>query len=145
MKTTKSERDALRKRAEHKAQTQNMGIGGGQFVISARGLLRLLDDADCCEELEEERNALLLERKYAYQAYASMVVALHPSGQRISALESALRKVDEIERYDIDVDPDGVMEITRHSDFPDVDLSSYKGGEWVKWSDLNAACAEVKK
>jgi hypothetical protein len=53
--------------------------------------------------------------------------------------------VDEIERYDIDVDPDGVMEITRDSDFPDVDLSGYKGGEWVKWSDLNAACAEVKK
>lgn len=86
MKTTQEERTAYREHIDEWGE------------IPADDILKLLDDADRCAELEKARDALLLEREDAYQAYASRVVALHPSERRISDLEAALRKVDEIRR-----------------------------------------------
>lgn len=91
----------------------------------AHALREMAKLEDQCEELEEERNALLLEREDAYQAYASRVVALHPSEQRISALESALREIGALSLRGGPVDHGYIFSIV-----DDV---------------LNAACAGVKK
>jgi hypothetical protein len=61
MKTTKEERDKLRRRAESVAAKP---VGHGMMWGSAHYILRLIDDADRCEEFE----AMLTEMDESLEA-----------------------------------------------------------------------------
>jgi hypothetical protein len=81
MKTSKTERDYLR---DHANEFGSVNIVGDMAI-------RLLDDADRAEDLERKQNAKDVADGERIKTFVAQAV-------RISALEAALRKVDEIRR-----------------------------------------------